>query len=108
MISPIKSMISTADIVRQMGCTQSEFAHWLPGATRNAAIHSRQQGAAVEHRITSAGGTLSITTTQLAPRRIGLLRMPVLQVDFHFIDMDDAARAEFLHYFDLYTRRGGG
>ena len=51
---------------------------------------------------------LTISSTQLPPRRIGLLRMPVLQVRFHFIDMDDAARAEFLHYFDLYTRRGGG
>lgn len=101
-------MISGADVVREMGCTQSEFARWLPGATRNATIHSRQQGDQVEHRITTAGGTLTITTTQLPPRRIGLLRMPVLQVRFHFIDMDDAARAEFLHYFDLYTRRGGG
>lgn len=101
-------MISTVDIVREMGSTQSEFERWLPGATRNATIHSRQQGAAVEHRIDATGGTLSITTAQLAPRRIGLLRMPVLQVGFHFIDMDDAMRAEFLHYFDLYTRRGGG
>ena len=101
-------MISTADIVREMGCTQSEFERWLPEATRNAAIDSRQQGDQVEHRIATAGGALTISTTQLAPRRIGLLRMPVLQVRFHFIDMDDAARAEFLHYFDLYTRRGGG
>ncbi len=101
-------MISTADVVRQMGCTQSEFERWLPGATRNAQIDSRQHGDQVEYRITSAGGTLSIISTQLAPRRIGLLRMPVLQVRFHFIDMDDATRAAFLHYFELYTRRGGG
>ena len=101
-------MISAAYIVREMGCTQSEFERWLPGATRNAAIDSRQQGDQVEHRIATAGGMLSISSTQLPPRRIGLLRMPVLQVRFHFIDMDDAARAEFLHYFELYTRRGGG
>lgn len=101
-------MISGADVVREMGCTQNEFARWLPGATRNATIHSRQQGDQVEHRITTAGGTLTITTTQLPPRRIGLLRMPVLRVRFHFDHMDDATRTEFLHYFDLYTRRGGG
>ena len=101
-------MNSAADIVRQMGCTQAEFERWLPGATRNATIHSRQQGAAVEHRITSTGGTLIITATQLPPRYIALLRLPVLQIRFHFVDMEDAMCSEFLHYFDLYTRRGGG
>lgn len=106
--TPVKNMISKTDVVRRMGCTQSEFARWLPGATRNATIDSRQQGDTVEYRITSTGGTLIITAVQLPPRRIGLLRMPALRVSFHFIDMDDATRAEFLHYFDLYTRRGGG
>jgi hypothetical protein len=106
--TPAKIAISGTDIVREMGCTQREFEHWLPGATRNAVIDRRQQGAAVEHYITASGGTLIIATTELPPRRIALMRMPVLQVRFHFIDMAQAMRADFLHYFDLYTRRGGG
>lgn len=91
-----------------MGCTQTEFERWLPGATHDAQIESRQQGDQVEYRISTAGGALSIISTQLPPRSIGLLRMPVLQVRFHFIDMEQAKRVEFLHYFELYTRRGGG
>ena len=101
-------MIPAADIVREMACTRREFERWLPGATRNALIHSRQQGDGVEHSIVTAGGTLTITSTELPPRRIALLRIPVLRVSFHFVNIDAALRKDFMHYFDLYTRRGGG
>ena len=41
-------------------------------------------------------------------RRIGSFALPVLGVTFRFTGLDDAARDDFLAWFDLYTRRGGG
>ncbi|NMM28013.1 MAG: hypothetical protein HHJ12_12185 [Glaciimonas sp.] len=95
-------------IVREMGCSRSEFMRWLPGATRQAVLHSSRHGEQDLHRIVTPGGTVVITTVIMAPRRIALMTLPVLQVIFHFIDMEAPAQADFMHYFDLYTRRGGG
>ena len=95
-------------IVRDMGCSRSEFMRWLPGATRQAALHSSRHGEQDKHRIVTPGGTVVITTEAMVPRRIALMRLPVLHVTFHFIDMDARAQAYFMRYFDLYTRRGGG
>ena len=106
--TPLKCMISSGDIVRQMGCTRTEFARWLPGAARNAEIHSVEQGDEVVHHINTAGGSLIITTRALPPRRIALMCLPVLQIRIHFVNMGEAMGADFMHYFDLYTRRGGG
>ena len=91
-------------LTREMGCTRIEFERWLPGATRHATIES--DGAT--HRIRVDGGMVEIELTQLAPRRIASIALPVLSVRFRFIDLDDQAREAFLDYFDFYTRRGGG
>ena len=42
------------------------------------------------------------------PRRIALLSMPRLGVQFRFSGIDEASRQAFMRYFDLYTQRGGG
>jgi hypothetical protein len=54
------------------------------------------------------GGEVQMALEDKPPRRIGLLELPVLSVTFHFIGLDESARDDFLAYFDLYTRRGGG
>ena len=36
------------------------------------------------------------------------IALPVLGVTFCFRGLDELARDDFLAYFDLYTRRGGG
>lgn len=41
-------------------------------------------------------------------RRIGLVSIPVLNVSFRFSGAEANARREFMAYFDLYTKRGGG
>lgn len=87
-----------------MGCTRAEFISWLPGAIRQAPF--RIDGDAVT--IATQGGSVEITLEEKAPRRIGLLAMPMLGVNFRFSGLDEAARDEFLAFFDLYTRRGGG
>jgi hypothetical protein len=46
--------------------------------------------------------------TVLPPRQIAMIRMPRMAVVFAFDAVDDAARAAFMRYFDLYMQRGGG
>ena len=92
------------DLRREMGCTREEFLRWLPGATRHAPVVLTGD----LHRVLLADGTVEIRITELPPRRIASITLPVLEVRFRFFGMDAAVRAGFLDYFDHYTRRGGG
>ena len=87
-----------------MGCTRAEFISWLPGATRQAPLQI--DGDMVT--ISTHGGSVQITLEEKIPRRIGLIALPVLEINFRFSGLDDVTRDKFLAYFDLYTRRGGG
>ena len=87
-----------------MGCTRAEFIGWLPGATRQAPLQI--DGDLVT--VMSHGGRVQIFLEEKPPRRIGLIALPVLGVTFSFHDVDMLTRDDFLAYFDLYTRRGGG
>lgn len=89
---------------REMGCTRAEFLRWLPGATRHAP--ARVEGDAVV--VAVGAGRVEIALDERPLRRIALVSLPVLAVTFRFVGLDAAARAAFLHYFDFYTRRGGG
>ena len=93
-----------SELRREMGCTRQEFLRWLPGATRHAPVVLNGD----LHRVLLDGGTVEISIAELPLRRIGSIILPVLEVCFRFVDMDAAARAAFLGYFDYYTRRGGG
>ncbi|MCX7141486.1 MAG: hypothetical protein NT123_10435 [Proteobacteria bacterium] len=89
---------------REMGCTREEFVRWLPGATRCADVKLDPEQAV----IALGDGTVTISFRQAAPRRIALVSIPVLAVSFRFSRVGALARAEFMAYFDLYTKRGGG
>jgi hypothetical protein len=56
----------------------------------------------------TGGATIEISFTQAPPRRIALVSMPVLEVSFRFSGAGANAYREFMAYFDLYTKRGGG
>ena len=101
-------MIVPLTLVREMGCTMTEFARWLPGATHAAPGTSQVDGDGLRHRLQVSGGIVEIDLQLQPPRRIALLSLPVLRVTFRFIDLDDVARSAFLTHFDHYTRRGGG
>jgi hypothetical protein len=89
---------------REMGCTREEFVRWLPGATRHAPIEVYADKALVY----AGDATVEISFIQAPPRRIALVSMPVLRVSFRFSGAGPSAYREFMRYFDLYTRRGGG
>ena len=87
-----------------MGCTRAEFMGWLPGATRHASFNVDVDKVTV----ITHGGRVQISLEEKPLRRMGLIALPVLGITFCFRDLDELARDDFLAYFDLYTRRGGG
>lgn len=87
-----------------MGCTREEFLRWLPGATRHAPMQLHADKAVVH----AGEATVEISFTQAPPLTIALVSLPVLKVSFRFSGADAKARREFMAYFDLYTKRGGG
>lgn len=89
---------------REMGCTREEFVRWLPGATRHAPMQMNADRAVVH----AGEATVEISFTQAPPRKIALVSMPVLKVSFRFSGAGASAYREFMAYFDLYTKRGGG
>jgi hypothetical protein len=90
---------------REYGCTEVEWLRWLPGAVREHALTLPEPGVAGVH---IACGCLHLRWTVLPPRQIAMIRMPRMAVVFAFDEVDDAARAAFMRYFDLYMQRGGG
>ena len=89
---------------REMGCTADELRSWIPGACSNLAIAWNDQAA----DIALDGGVASLAWRTLEPRRIALITLPRLQVQFAARGVDDSAWQRFMKHFDLYTQRGGG
>jgi len=87
-----------------MGCTREDLLRWLPGATRHAPFRIDVDRVTVQ----AAGGIIEISFRQAPPRTIGLVSIPVLNVTLRFRGVGAAACREFMAYFDLYTKRGGG
>ncbi len=93
-----------ASFDREMGCTESEWIGWLPGAVREylLVLGNRQARVCIE------GGLLRLHWQVLAPRKIALVRLPRLAAQFRFDGVEEEARQRFMRYFDLYMQRGGG
>jgi hypothetical protein len=92
---------------REMGCTVAEWLMWLPAAMGDA--EWTQQGDAVHASIPATpGATLHLYWRVGEPRRIALMVMPRLHVNFVFSGLSDAQRYTFMKRFDLYMQRGGG
>lgn len=90
---------------REQGFTEAEWQRCLPGAVRDRTLVFTGPGRAV---VDIGAGTLALSWTVLPPRRIALITMPRLAVRYRFDGVDADTRREFMRYFDLYTRRGGG
>jgi hypothetical protein len=89
-----------------MGCTSEELRSWLPGACRGAAIDwVPPDGARVR---LEEQGVLTLQWIVQPSRRIALITLPRLQVNFDFGATEPVVRHRFMKHFDLYTQRGGG
>ena len=70
-------------------CRELERHHWL----------LTQSGADLD---------LSITAVEKPPRKLGLFKLPVLDVRFTFGATDTVLREQFFHRFHQYFHKGGG
>ncbi len=93
-----------ACFAREMGCTEAEWLGWLPAAL---GVPATQLDAGTA-TVCLGSGDLCLTWQVAAPRVIGLVRLPVLRVNFRFEAVDDLQRHAFMTRFDLYMQRGGG
>ncbi len=90
---------------RDHSCTEPDWLRCLPGAVGQ---HPLQLGLPGTATVGIGAGRLHLAWQVLPPRRIGLAQFPRLLVDYRFDGVDDAERASFMRYFDLYIQRGGG
>lgn len=96
----------TEAFTREQGLTLGDWNQVLPGAVGE---HRLERGpGADEAQVHIGAGRLHLRWTVLPPRRIALVRMPRLEVQYRFTDVDGDMRVRFMRYFDLYCQRGGG
>lgn len=86
---------------RDMGCTETEWLSWLPGAVGAHSLSLGQQQARV-------GDFLQLNWQVLPPRTIALLSIARLAVRFQFTGLTPIERQAFMKQFDLFMQRGGG
>lgn len=89
---------------REMGCTERELLYWLPAALEPYPY--TVEGSRVD--IAVGQGSVTMTFAGLEPRRIALITIARLQLDMAFSGLAQTEALQFLHRWDLYTRRGGG
>lgn len=90
---------------REQGFTEADWLQCLPGAVAGRPLSIDAPGVAT---VVIGQGRLHLSWQVLPPRRIALMRMPVLATHYRFDNVPDADRQAFMKFFDLYTQRGGG
>ena len=108
MSGPVTAPVSEAPperFSRDYGCTEADWLRCLPGAVHG---HDLQRVETTRARVEVAAGWLDLHWTVLPPRRIALIVLPRLQVDFHFDAVAPEIRGGFMRRFDLFMQRGGG
>lgn len=92
-----------------MGCTADEFVKWLHVALTEFVWQCEPSQAHVTiSNDAKSQGVLYLRWQVLPERRIALLRLPRLQVDYQFDGVSDVVRTRFMQRLDLFMQRGGG
>ena len=91
---------------RDMGYSVAEFFRILPTAVEG---HDYAvDGCGVVIRPPDGGRELVLRIAELPERRIGMIRIPRIEVDFSFRNFTGEQRKAFLTAFDRSFQRGGG
>jgi len=90
-----------------MGFTRKEFMKALPNALHDYPYQVDGDVITITPP-ESDGHQITITLGSEAIRKIALIQLPYIHVDFDFTAVEDAAHKRFLTQFDLYYRKGGG
>lgn len=89
---------------RQMALGAAEFLNLLPRAV--APLSYLIEGSVVS--VALGNGQVRITFTQLQPRRIASISLPVLQVEMTASGVEESDLSGFIARFDRSFQRGGG
>ena len=95
----------------EMGYGADEFGSVLRGPFSGEKSPYRCESIAKHHwRISQldAPPLLEIQVMEMPPRRLGLLALPVLQVQFLLQDTDAELKNKFFDRFHKYFHKGGG
>jgi hypothetical protein len=95
----------------EMGYAADEFGNVLNGPFSGDKSSYRCNEIDRHHwSVEQSGETfiLTIMVTEKPPRKLGLFKLPVLEVKFSFTDTDAVLRDQFFHRFHQYFHKGGG
>jgi hypothetical protein len=95
----------------EMGYAADEFGNVLNGPFSGDKSSYRCNEIDRHHwSVEQSGETfiLTIMVTEKPPRKLGLFKLPVLEVKFSFTDTDAVLRNQFFHRFHQYFHKGGG
>jgi len=95
--------VSATPFQRDVSATLDELANWVVAAYPDA----HRDGAGTYH-IESGDAALTLSATPGPERRIALLRLPTLRIEYRFTRGSAEGRAALLRRLDLYMHRGGG
>jgi hypothetical protein len=95
-----------AEFEHIMGCTPADLMRCLPIALPGASVEADAANRVIV--AVFADGTLRLKWRALPARKIALLNIPRLQVQFAYTGMAPERRREVQRRFDLATQRGGG
>ena len=96
-------MTTVAALKREMGFTRAELLYCMREAFGDAMSENGERIVVRLHE-----GSVQVVLSAERERRIALLRLPYVEVEFDFGSLHETAAIEFLERFDSYTRRGGG
>ena len=95
--------MTAARFERDISATLAELHNWILAAYPQARVSG-----AGRYLIETAAATLELAATPGPERRIALLRLPTLRLDYRFTRGDTGEHAALLKRLDLFMHRGGG
>ena len=91
---------------RDMGYSLAEFLRILPSAVKGYA--HKIDGNRVIINGSESGHQLTLDLQTLPERKLGMIRIPRIEVEFLFHNFSDRERKNFMVAFDRSYQRGGG
>ena len=90
---------------REMGLTYADFFRSLSQLPKGWLQETYSDGADLRY----AGGTVHISLGPQRERHLSsLMRIPLIEVIFNYVDLSEAETKRFQSRFDLTFQRGGG
>jgi len=101
-----RSPVADYSLRREMSISHADFHRLLPAAVPGYRITGSSTAIRVEQD--DSGRLLDIVLSPQRQRRLGMLTLPVTDVELCFGGFDEASLQAFLRRFDLAFQRGGG